>query len=303
MATETTGSHPKALWPGVKAMFGTSYNEKPLVCEMVFDKQTSDKAYEERVENTGYGLAPVKAESASLQYDTAAQGYVARMTNVTYGLGAKVSMEAIEDNLYESVASKRATMLAKSMRQTKETVTSNVLNRGFNAAYVGGDGVELFSSAHPTLDGTQSNILAVAADLSEASLEDCLTAIRGFKDKRGLLMEARGQKLVVPAEEEFNASRILNSTLRSGTDFNDINAMKAGGMLPGGICVWDYLTDPDAFFITTDVDEGLILQERKELVFDQDNDFDTKNACMSAIERYATGWADWRGAFGTPGSG
>ena len=298
----TTGSHPKQLWPGIKKIFGTAYDEKTMVWSMVFDNTSSDKAYEEYVEETGYGLAPVKAEGASVTYDTDAQGYIARLTNVTYALGAKVTQEAMDDNQYESVASKKARKLARSMRQTKENVHANVLNRAFNSSYVGGDGKELCATDHPTISGSQSNELTVAADLSEASIEDALTAIRGYKDSRGLRIGAKGVKLIVAPQNEFNATRILSSTNQSGTANNDINAMRSMGLLPGGICVWDYLTDGDAWFIKTDVDEGLLHQKRKGYQFTQDNDFDTTNACMKAVERYAAGWSDWRGVFGSPGA-
>lgn len=297
-----TGSHPKALWPGVKEFFGKTYKEKPLVAEMVFDTYTSDKAYEEYVEETGFGLAPAKPEGSGTSYDTDAQGYVSRITNVVYSLGAKVTKEAISDNQYEAVAMKKSKKLARSMRQTKENVFANILNRGFTAAYAGGDGKELMATDHPTLDGTQSNELAVAADLSEASIEAMLTQIRGMKDSRGLRIQAKGIKLIIPAALEFEATRILSSVNQSGTANNDINAMRSMGMLPGGIVVWDYLTDSDAWFIKTDVDTGLIRQQRWALAMTQDNDFDTSNACMKAEERYAGGWGDWRGIMGSPGS-
>lgn len=298
----TTGSHPKALWPGVKKFFGDTYAEKEMVCTQVFPEYSSDKKYEEYVEETGFGLAPVKTESASISYDTDAQGYISRLTNVTYGLGAKVSQEAIEDNQYFSVARKKSAKLARSMRQTKENVFANILNRGFNSSFTGGDGKELLATDHPTLDGTQSNELAVSADLSEASLEDLLTLIRGMKDSRGLRIQAKGMMLIVPPELEFVATRIVRSTLQSGTANNDTNAMRELGMLPEGIVVWDYLTDADAFFVKTDVPEGLIRQERRALSLEQDNDFDTSNACMKATERYTAGWADWRGIVGSPGA-
>ena len=298
----TTGSHPQQLWPGVRSIFGASYKEKPLVCDMVFSKVKSDKAYEKYVEETGFGLAPVKAEGAGMSYDTDAQGYTETLTNTTYALGAKVSQEAIEDNQYFQVASRKAKKLARSMRQTKENVAANILNRAFNSSYTGGDGLELCSTAHVTVDGTQSNELAVAADLSEAAIEDALTAIRGFKDSRGLRIQAKGMKLVVPSALEFEATRIMSSVNQSGTANNDINAMKKLGMLPGGNVVWDYLTDADAWFIITDVDDGLIHQQRVALSMKQDNDFDTTNACMAARERYAFGWGDWRGIFGSSGA-
>lgn len=298
----TSGSHPKALWPGVKSFFGKTYDEKPLVCSMVFDEVSSNKAYEEYVEETGYGLAPVKSEGASVSYDTDAQGYVERLTNTTYGLGAKVTREAIDDNQYENVARRKAAKLARSMRQTKENVFANVLNRAFNSSYTGGDGLELCSTAHVTLDGTQSNELAVAADMSEAAIEDMLTAIRQAKDSRGLRIQLKGMKLIVPPELEWDATRILSSQNQSGTANNDINAMKANGALPGGVVVWDYLSDSDAWFIKTDADDGLLMQTRRGVAFTQDNDFDTENACMKTTERYASGWGDWRGVWGSPGA-
>lgn len=298
----TTGSHPKSLWPGVKAFFGKTYREKPTVCAMVFDSMTSDKAYEEIVEETGFGLAPQKAEGASVSYDTDAQGYTTRFTNVTYGLGAIITREAIEDNQYESVATRKAAKLARSMRQTKENVHANVLNRAFTAAYAGGDGKELLATDHPSLAGIQSNELAVAADLSEASLEDLLIMIRQATDSRGLRIQLEGQKLIVPAQLAFEATRILSSVNQAGTANNDINAMKALGLLPGGVVIWDYLTDADAWFVKTDTSEGLITMQRRALTLSQDNDFDTENARMKATERYVSGWGDWRGLYGSAGA-
>ena len=297
----TTGNHPKSLWPGVKAFFGKTYREKPMVCTMVFDSMTSDKAYEEVVEETGFGLAPQKAEGASVSYDTDAQGYTTRFTNVTYGLGAIVTREAIEDNQYENVASRKASKLARSMRQTKENVHANILNRAFTAAYAGGDGKELLATDHPSLVGNQQNELTVSADLSEASLEDVLILIRLATVSRGLPIQLEGQKLIVPPQLAFEATRILSSTNQSGTANNDINAMKALGLLPGGVVVWDYLSDTDAFFVKTDAPEGLMTFQRRALALTQDNDFDTENARMKATERFVAGWGDWRGLYGSPG--
>ena len=297
----TTGSHPKSLWPGVKAFFGKTYKEKPMVCDQVFSKMTSDKAYEEVVEETGFGLAPQKAEGASVSYDTDAQGYTTRFTNVTYGLGAIITREAIEDNQYESVASRKAAKLARSMRQTKENVHANILNRGFTAAYAGGDGKELLATDHPSLVGNQSNELGVSADLSEASLEDLLILIRQATDSRGLRIQLEGQKLIVPPALSFEATRIVSSVNQAGTANNDINAMRALGLLPGGVVIWDYLSDSDAFFVTTDAPEGLLSFQRRALALSQDNDFDTENARMKATERYSVGWGDWRGCYGSPG--
>ena len=297
-----TGSHPKSLWPGVKAFFGKTYAEKATTYSQVFESMTSDKSYEEVVEETGFGLAPQKPEGAAVSYDTDAQGYTTRFTNTVYGLGAIITQEAIEDNQYESVAQRKAGKLARSMRQTKENVHANVLNRGFTAAYAGGDGKELFATDHPTLSGSQSNELAVPADLSEAALEDLLIMIRQAKDSRGLRIQLEGKKLVIPAALTFEATRIISSVNQSGTANNDINAMKATGMLPGGVVTWDYLSDDDAFFILTDASEGLMTFQRRALALAQDNDFDTGNARMKATERYVAGWGDWRGAFASPGA-
>jgi len=208
----------------------------------------------------------------------------------------------MSDNQYGPVATKKAKKLARSMRQTKENVFANILNRAFDSGYLGGDAKELIATDHPTLSGPQSNELTVAADLSEASLEDSLTQIRGFKDSRGLRIQAKGMKLIVASANEFNATRILSSTNQSGTANNDVNAMRTMGMLPGGTVIWDYLTDPDAWFIKTDVEDGLIHQKRWGYEFTQDNDFDTTNACMKAVERYAAGWGDYRGVFGSAGA-
>lgn len=298
----TTGAHPKALWPGVKSFFGKTYDEKPLVASQVFTEVSSDKKYEEYVEETGFGLAPIKSEGGAASYDTDAQGYVQRLTNVTYALGAKVTMEAIQDNQYESVARTKARKLARSMRNTKETVGANILNRAFSSSYTGGDGKELLATDHPTLSGNQSNELAVAADFSEAALEDILTQIRGAKDSRGLRIGLQGRRLIVPAALEFEATRVMRSTLQAGTANNDTNAMRELGSLPDGMLVWDYLSSDTAWFVVTDADDGLIHQQRMALQLTQDNDFDTKNACMLAVERYVFGWADWRGLYGSAGT-
>lgn len=302
MAVITTGAHPKAHWPGIKEWFGIKYREKPLQCDELFERDTSDKSYEEDVESTSFGLAPVKPEGGSLTYDDHNQTNVSKYAHVTYGLGYKVTMEELEDNKYAAVSRRRSGMLAFSMRQTKEIVGANILNRGFNSSYTGADGKEMLATDHPTRAGDQSNELATPADFSEASLEDLLIQIRQAKNSRGLRIQLVGQKLVIPNDLMFEAQRVVTSNLQSGTANNDVNALKRMGMLPGGIVVNDYLTDSDAFFILTDAPAGLKHFVRKEVVFDQDNDFDTKNACASAIERYAFGWSDWRGIYGSPGA-
>lgn len=297
----TTGNHPKLLWPGLNALFGT-YKDLPYEHTMVFDVNTSDKAYEEDVELPGFGLAPVKSEGNAISYDTHAQGYTSRYTNVTYGLGFIETIEAVEDNQYKSRATKRTKMLARSMRVTKETVMANIINRAFTAAYAGGDGKELLATDHPTLDGTQSNELSVAADLSEASLEDLLIQIMNAKDSRGLRMQLIGRKLIVPVNLAFEAERIVKSNLQNDTANNAINAVRSMGLLPDGVMKWHYLTDTDAWFIKTDCPDALKLFNRRALSFAKDSDFDTDNFKHKATERYVGGWSDWRGLYGSPGS-
>lgn len=297
----TTGNHPKLLWPGLNALFGT-YKDLPYEHTMVFDVNTSDKAYEEDVELPGFGLAPVKSEGNAISYDTHAQGYTSRYTNVTYGLGFIETIEAVEDNQYKSRATKRTKMLARSMRVTKETVMANIINRAFTAAYAGGDGKELLATDHPTLDGTQSNELSVAADLSEASLEDLLIQIMNAKDSRGLRMQLIGRKLIVPVNLAFEAERIVKSNLQNDTANNAINAVRSMGLLPDGVMKWHYLTDTDAWFIKTDCPDALKLFNRRALSFAKDSDFDTDNFKHKATERYVGGWSDWRGLYGSPGA-
>lgn len=303
MAVIQSGAHPKALWPGVKAWFGMKYNEYPLECMDLFDWETSSQAYEEDVETTGFGLAPIKAQGAGLVYDSHSQGAIARYTHAAYALGYIVTKEEIADNLYQNKSFSRSEALAFSMRQTRENVAANVYNRMTTAGYTGGDGVVLASASHPdVIGGTQSNIAATSADLSEVALEDLLIQIAGATNSRGLKISLMGQKLIVPRGVMFEAARILNSTLQSGTANNDINALKSMGMLPGGYVVNHYLTDSDAWFIRTNAPRGLIGYNRQAVEFDTDNDFDTKNARASAYERYSVGWTDWRGLYANPGA-
>jgi hypothetical protein len=302
MAVITSGNHPKALWPGINAWFGLSYNKHPLEWTDIFEEKSSDKSYEEQVEATGFGLAPVKPEGSAVSYDSHAQGPTTRYTNVTYALGFIVTEEEEDDNLYAELAKSRAESLAFSHRTTKEIVHANVLNRAFNSSYLGGDGLEMCSTAHVTLDGTQSNELATAADFSEASLEDLLIQISQAKNTRGLQIALVGQKLIVPPALMFEAQRVLKSELRVDTANNDVNAVKSMGLLPGGFAVNHYLTDSDAWFVLTNAPRGLQSFKRKALAFVKDSDFDTSNKKHKAAERYSVGWTDWRGIYGTPGA-
>ena len=295
MAVITTGNYPKLLWPGLKAIFGQSYNEHPLEYPMIFKKDTSDKAYEERVEATGFGLAPVKPQGSGVSFVSDTQGYTARFTNVTYALGYIVTMEEQADNLYETVAKGRTKKLAFSMRQTKEYVGANIINRITNASYTGGDGVVLASASHPTISGNQSNILSPAADLSESAIEDMCTQVMGLSDNTGNIINLMPEKLLVARQNWFEANRILKSALQNDTANNSVNVLKATNALPGGIVMNHFLTDADAWGILTNCPDALIYQERMGLKFSEDNDFDTENQKYKAVERYVFGWADWRG--------
>lgn len=299
----TTGNHPKALWPGIFEWWGRQYNEHKVEYTDLFDTETSDKAYEEMVEATGFGLAPVKEQASPVQYDSETQGTVTRSTHVAYGLGYIVTREELDDNLYEVVSKRRAAMLAWSMRQTKENVAANIYNRAFNTSYTFGDAKALCVADHPTVDGTQSNVLSVAADLSETSLEDMITQIMGAKNSRGLLINLMPRSLIVPRQLWFEANRILQSNLQNDTANNAINVLKATNALPEGIKVNHYLSDSDAWFIRTNVPtSGLTYFDRTPVAFTQDNDFDTENAKAKCYERYSFTVGDFRALYGSAGA-
>lgn len=297
----TTGAHPKALWPGIHAWWGRMYNEHTEEYPELFEKETSDKAYEEDVEITGFGLAPVKNEGTAIMYDTETQGSVSRYTHVAYALGYIVTYEELRDDLYEAVSKRRAQALAFSMRQTKENIAANVYNRAFNSSYLGGDGTTLISTAHPTISGNQSNQLTSAADLSEASIEDMVIQIMQTTNNRGLKISNLPQSLHVPTQTWFEANRILKSVLQNDTANNAVNVLRATNALPKGIKVNHYFTSATAWFIRTNIPRGLQYFEREAISFDQDNDFDTKNAKAACYERYSFYWTDFRQLFGTPG--
>ena len=302
MAVISTGNHPKALWPGVHAWFGKNYNELPVQCSQVFDVKKSKKSREEDVEQYSFGLAPVKSEGAATSYDSQTQGPTTTYTHIAYALGYIVTREERDDNLYAEVSMKRAASLAFSMRQTKEVIAANVFNRGFNSSYTGGDGKEMLATDHVTQDGTQSNELAVAADLSEASLEDGLTMVMNSTNSRGLRISLSAQKLIVPPALAFDATRIVKSNLQNDTANNATNAVRSMGLLPQGIMVWNYLTDTNAWFLKTNAPDGLNMFMRQNIEFSKDKDFDTDNAKAKAYERYSIGWTDWRSVFGSAGA-
>lgn len=298
----TTGNHPAALWPGVREWFGRNYNEHPTEYTEIFAVQKSSRNYEDDVEVTGLGLAAIKAEGGGVSYDSESQGITKRYTHVAYALGFIVTKEELDDNLYKEKAFRRSKSLAFSMRQTREIVGANVLNRAFTAAYPGGDGKEMIATDHPTLDGSQSNELTVAADFSEASLEDLLIQMHNAKNSRGLRIAVKARKLIIPPNLVFEAQRVLKSELRVGTADNDINAVRSMGLLPEGFVVNHYLTDPGAWFMKSDVQNGLMWFDRIAVELSNDNDFDTMNAKAKAYMRFTAGWTDFRGIYGSPGA-
>ena len=295
----TTGSLPKLLWPGLQEIFGVGYNKHAKTYTSLFNIVKSDKNYEEYVGVTGFGPGQLKPQNTSLSYDSQQQGYTTRMTNATYALGYIVSYEEIKDLQYKKITASRTNSLAFSMLQAREINAHLIYNRATTAGYLGGDGVILASTAHPNVSGgTYANTPSVSADLSEASLEDGLIAIRGFQDDKGLFINCRAKSLVVPRQELYNATRITKSVYQPGTANNDINAHKALGMIPDGVIDSVYLTAPHTWFIRTDAGgdgHGMIFQEREAVRFFSDNDFDSFNFKAGAMERYVAGWDDPRG--------
>lgn len=303
MSIINSGSFAKALWPGVNAWYGKAYAEYPEEWSKLFEKNTSNKAYEEDVGITSFGLANVKPEGSAIQYDSERQAFTTRYTHVVYALGFIITREIYEDDQYDVVGQRKAQGLAFSMRQTKEVVGANVYNRAFNSSYTYGDGVSMINAAHPNMaGGTSSNQLATAADLSEAALEQASIDIQRFTNDRGLRIAVKPQSIILAPELEYEAHRILKSDGRVGTSNNDDNALKAMGRFPGGIVVNHYLTDPDAWFIRTNIPNSVKYFERRADSFDMDNDFDTENAKFKATGRYSFGVTDWRGIYGCQGA-
>lgn len=309
MSVITTSSFAKALWPGVNAWYGDAYTQYPVEWDKLFEKNTSRKAFEEDVGGSYFGLASVKNEGAPITYDSSRQGFTSRYNHVVYALGFIITREIYEDDLYDVVGKQKAGSLAFSMRQTKEIVAANVYNRAFNTSYVGGDAATLIASAggggsssHANIaGGTWTNGVATAADLSEAALEQAVIDIASFTNDRGLKIAVRPRSLIIPKELMFEAQRILKTDGRVGTDLNDLNAIKTMGMIPE-IITNHYLTDTDAWFIRTDVKNGLKYFERRGDEFGMDEDFDTENAKYKATSRYSFGWTDARAIYGSPGA-
>jgi len=300
-APETTGNHPKSLWPGVKVWFGVGYGQEPEEYRQLFDVMTSTQAWEEDVEQHGYGLAQVKRENTPTTFVGRAQGPVSRYTHVAYSLGFIVTYEELKDNLYEKVASARARSLGFSMRQTKETIAATVYNLAFDTSYTGGDGKALCVTDHPSAAGSQSNALNPAADISEAVLEDLNIQLMKATDYNGLQIMLKARTLIIPVDLYYEANRIMKSVLTPGTANNAINVLKATNAFPEGIKVNHYLTDTDAFFIRTNCPEGMKCYQRDKFDLKRDNDFDTDNAKAKSYDRYSFGWSDFRQLYGSEG--
>jgi hypothetical protein len=296
-----TGNHPKALWPGVKAWFGVGYGDHPEEFKDLFETLTSNQAWEEDVQTSGFPLAPVKREGTATTYASHAQGYLSRYTHVAYSLGFIVTFEERLNNLYEKVANSRSKSLGFSMKQTKENVAANVYNRGYDTGYTGGDGQVLLCTTHPSAVGSQSNIIT-AADISETAVEDLIIAIMGVTDNNGLKIAMMAQSLLVPRQLWFEANRIYKSTLQNDSANNAVNVLKMTGAFPGGIKVNHFFSDADAYFIRTNCPDGMKHYQRHKIDLEQDNDFDTKNAKASSYDYYSFGWSDWRGLFGSAGA-
>jgi len=293
----------KELEPGLNALFGLEYDRYENEHSEIFDEESSDRAFEEEVMLAGFSTAPNKSEGGAISFDDAQETYTARYSHETIALAFSITEEAIEDNLYDRLAGRYTKALARSMAQTKQIKAASILNNAFTAgASAGGDGVAFMSASHPTINGTQSNLLSVASDLNETSLEQALIDIAGFQDERGLKIAVRGMKLIIPKELQFVAERVLNSNLRPGSADNDANALKNMGMLPEGAVVNHFLTDTDAFFIKTDAPNGLKYFNRSAIKTAMEGDFDTGNMRFKARERYSFGFSDWRCLFGTPGA-
>jgi len=295
------GQLVKELEPGLNALFGLEYKNYANEHAEIFDTENSDRAFEEEVMLSGFANAPVKAEGTGVSFDNAQETFTARYTHETLALAFAITEEAIEDNLYDRLASRYTKALARSMANTKQVKAAKVLNNGFGTAD-GGDGKELLATDHPIVSGTEQNELTTAADLNETSLEQALIDIAALTDERGLKIAAKGMKLIVPSALQFTAERLMKSTQRVGTADNDINAVVSMGMIPQGYAVNHYLTDTDAWFIKTDVPNGLKHFVRAPLKTAMEGDFTTGNVRYKARERYSFGFSDWRGIFGSPGA-
>jgi len=293
----------KELLPGLNALFGLSYATYDQEHKEIYETETSERSFEEETKLSGFNAAPVKNEGSAIQYDNGQEAWTARYNHETIAMGFSLTEEAIEDNLYDSLAARYTKALARSMAYTKQVKGAAVLNNGFTSSYAGGDGQPLFSASHPLISGgTNSNIPSTAADLNETSLEAAVIQISLWTDERGLLIAARPKKLVVPPSLQFVATRLLETELRVGTNNNDINALKNNGSVSEGYTINHFLTDTNAWFLTTDVPNGMKHFERVALSQSMDGDFDTGNVRYKSRERYSFGWSDPLGMYGSAGA-
>ena len=296
------GQLVKELEPGLNALFGLEYKRYENQQTEIFDTESSDRAFEEEVMLSGFANAQVKPEGSGVTFDNAQETFTARYTHETIALAFAITEEAIEDNLYDRLASRYTKALARSMANTKQVRAANVLNNAFDSNFTGGDGIELCATDHPTIAGTVANELSTSADLNETSMEQALIDIAALTDERGLKVAAQGRKMIIPSELQFTAERLFKSQGRVGTADNDINAVKSMGMIPQGWVVNNFLTDTDAWFIKTDVPNGMKMFVRSPIKTAMEGDFDTGNVRYKARERYSFGWSDPRGIFGSPGA-
>jgi len=293
----------KELLPGLNALFGMEYARYGEEHKEIYETETSERSFEEETKLSGFSAAPVKNEGAAIAYDNGQEAFTARYNHETIALGFSITEEAIEDNLYDSLSSRYTKSLARAMSYTKQVKAASILNNGFDPAFTGGDGVELFSALHPLVSGgVNSNVPAVATDLNETALEAAVIQIAAWTDERGLLIAAKPRKLIIPPALQFVATRLLETELRVGTTDNDINAIKNNGSIPEGYAINHFLTDPDAWFLTTDVPNGLKHFVRTPLQNSMDGDFDTGNVRYKARERYSFGWSDPLGVYGSQGA-
>jgi hypothetical protein len=302
MATISRAQALKELLPGLNALFGLEYAKYEDEHAEIYDTENSERSFEEEVKLSGFGAAPVKSEGASISYDTAQESFTARYSHETVAMGFSITEEAMEDNLYDSLSARYTKALARAMAYTKQVKAASLLNTGFTT-FKSGDGVTLFNTAHPTVSGnTNSNSPAVAADLNETSLEQAVIDIAAYVDERGLLIAARPRKLIVPPALMFVATRLLETQLRTGTADNDTNALRVMGAIPEGYGVNHYLTDNDAWFIKTDVPNGMKHFVRVAMQTAMEGDFDSGNVRYKARERYSFGTSDPLGMYGSPGA-
>ena len=300
----------KELLPGLNALFGLEYARYGQEHKEIFETESSDRSFEEETKLSGFGSAPTKTEGSAIAYDNAQEAWTARYNHVTIALGFSLTEEAVEDNLYDSLSARYTKALARSMANTKQVRAANVLNNGFSASFLGGDDRSLFGTNaasavtnHPLVSGgTNSNTQATPSDLNETALENAVIQISNWTDERGLLIAAKPRRLVIPSDLQFVATRLLDTAQRPGTADNDINALKNNGAIPEGYSVNHFLTDTDAYFLTTDVPNGMKHFERTALSTSMDGDFDTGNVRYKARERYSFGWSDPLGMFGSPGA-